>query len=224
MTGKQLGGLAFAVLICSNVASAAPIVGITEWSYDSLPGEWVEFTNVSNAPVDMTNWSEDDNDRHAGTHSFGTTFGIVQPGESVVMTEASEAAFRTAWNLPASVKVWAGATGTGYSNDNLGRSDEINLYDSTGTLIDQLTYNDQGTGSVHGPRTQNISGNIPFSALGTNNASAAVASTVGDSFHSYSNTSSNVGNPGQYAPVPEPSSIVLIAVGAALGVIRRRHS
>jgi hypothetical protein len=222
MTRKQFIGLAVVALMCSNAATAAPIVSITEWSYDSLPGEWMEFTNTSNAPVDMTDWSQDDNDRHAGTHAFGTTFGIVQPGESVVVTETAEATFRTAWNLPASVKVWAGATGTGYSNDNLGRSDEINLYDSTGSLIDQLTYNDQGTGNVHGPRTQNVSGNIPFAALGLNNASLAVASTVGDTFHSYSNSSSNVGNPGQYSSVPEPTSLALIAIGTLIGTLRRR--
>jgi predicted extracellular nuclease len=186
----------------------------------------VEFTNVSNAPVNMTDWSEDDSNRIPGKHAFGNTFGIVQPGESVVLTAAPEATFRAAWNLPASVKVWAGATGTGYTDDNLGRSDEINLYDGLGTLVDSLTYNDQGSGNVKGPRTQNSSGNIPLSALGMNNASTAVLSTVGDSFHSYASTASTVGNPGSYAPatVPEPTSLILFATGLLCYTPRRRRN
>src|SRR4051812_14443479 len=213
MPCKKLGGLLVVAILLSETAAGAPIA-ITEWMYDGLPDEYVELTNISNAPVDMTNWSEDDNNRIPGKHAFGNTFGLVQPGESVIVSAAPEATFRAAWNLPASVKVWAGASGTGYTDNNLGRSDEINLYDSLGAQIDRLTYNDQGSGNVKGPRTQNSSGNIPLSAAGTNNASAAVLSTVGDSFHSYSNTvttASGVGNPGTYAPVtvPEPASLIL---------------
>ena len=58
----------------------------------------------------------------------------MQPGESVIGTEADAASFRTYWNLPASVKV------IGYgSKDNLGRSDEINVYDGANALVDRLT-------------------------------------------------------------------------------------
>ncbi len=158
---KKLGSFLAVAILLTRAAAGAPIA-ITEWMYDGLPDEYVEFTNVSGSSVDMTNWSEDDNDHIPGKHSFGNTFGVIQPGQSVVMTAAPEATFRTAWNLPASVKVWAGATGTGYTDDNLGRSDEINLYDSLGALVDSLTYNDQGSGNVKGPRTQNSSGNIPL--------------------------------------------------------------
>ncbi len=226
MNCKKLGSFLAVAILLTKTAAGAPIVSITEWMYDGLPDEYVEFTNVSGAPVDMTDWSEDDNNRIPGKHAFGNTFGIVQPGESVILTAAPEATFRAAWSLPASVKIWAGATGTGYTDDNLGRNDEINLYDSLGTLIDRLTYNDQGSGNVKGPRTQNSSGNIPFSALGTNNASAAVLSTVGDSFNSYASTASTVGNPASYAPatVPEPASLVLIATGLLFYTPRRRRN
>ena len=218
MSRKPNFALSLALLLLASANSRAGMV-LTEWMYDSPTGEYMEFTNVSGDPVDMTNWSQDDNDRIAGKHSFGSTFGIVQPGESVIVTEVAAAAFRTAWNLPASVKVFGP-----YSNDNLGRSDEINLYDSTGTLVDRLTYNDQGSGTVAGPRTSNVSGNIPYSALGLNNASLAVLSSIGDSYSSYANTSGNPGNPGVYTPVPEPSSIVLLAIGTLFGTLRRRHT
>ena len=222
MNWKYVGGLAAALMFTANSATAGPMMRITEWMYSGANGEYAEFTNVGNSPIDMTNWSEDDNNETAGVHAFGNTFGIVQPGQSVLLTEADPATFRTAWNLPASVKIWGP-----YSNDNLGRSDEINLYDDLGTLVDRLTFNDQGSGNVAGPRTQNVSGNFPLSALGANNASLAVLSSVGDTYASYTSTGGDIGNPGTYTPasvVPEPSSLALLFAGFAIGGFRRRRS
>jgi hypothetical protein len=173
----------------------------------------------------MTDWSQDDATREPSKHQLGSTFGIVQPGESVIVTEVSEASFRSAWNLPASIKVWAGPTGTGYSNDNLGRSDEVNLYDDLASLIDRLTFNDQGSGNVAGPRTQNISGNIPLGWLGANNASQAVLSSVNDVYHSYASTGGDIGNPGRYTPfvaVPEPAMLALVGLGV-MGLLPMRR-
>ncbi len=218
MSRKSVFALTLTMLLLANASAHAGMV-LTEWMYDSTNGEYMEFTNFSNDPIDLSNWSQDDNDRIAGKHAFLNTFGIVQPGESVIVTEAPEAAFRTAWSLPASVKVFGG-----YTNDNLGRSDEVNLYDNFGALIDQLTYNDQGSGNVHGPRTSAVSGNIPVAALGLNNASLAVVSTVGDSYGSYASTGGSIGNPGKYTPfVPEPSSAALLAIATLIGTIRRRR-
>ncbi len=226
MGRKLVVWLSLALLVLAGADLHAQI-RITEWMYSGTDGEYAEFTNVSNSPIDMTNWSEDDNTGTPGVHAFGTTFGAVQPGESVILTESPEASFRTAWNLPSSVKVWAGPTGTGYSEDNLGRSDEINLYDNLGSLIDRLTYDDQGSGNVDSPRTQNISGNIPLGALGANNASLATLSFLGDTYMSSVSTGGDVGNPGKYTPftpVPEPSSLVLLIAGSAIGLLRRRHN
>src|SRR6266576_537593 len=95
---------------------------ITEYMYSGANGEFVEFTNVGATAIDMTGWSFDDATRHVGVHSL-SAFGIVQPGESVIVTETTPvSAFRSAWNLCATIKI----TG-GYANDNLGRADEINL-------------------------------------------------------------------------------------------------
>src|SRR6478672_1790121 len=161
-----------------SAASAGPVV-ITEWMYQpgtgSNPGpaEYFEITNTGSLPVSMTGWTEDDITSHSlggpGLHSL-SGFGTLQPGESALGIDGSDvAAFRTYWNLSASVKVIAYGTSNG-----LGRADEINIYDNTNALVDRLTYDDVNIG---GPRTQGTSGNITSSQLGLNHANLAVASS-----------------------------------------------
>jgi hypothetical protein len=117
--------------------------------------------------------------------------------------------------LPSTVAVWGP-----YTDDNLGRSDEINLYDASNNLVDRLTFNDQ-TGQ--GPRANNVGANIPLADLGMNKASSAVLSVVGDAYGSYKSTAGDIGNPGTYTPfqVPEPATITLIATAALMLVTRR---
>lgn len=212
---------------------SVPNVRITEWMYNSSAasglGEFVEFTNLGSTAVNFSGWSFDDNSRTPGSQALGA-FGFVNPGESVILTDATEADFRASWNLATSVKVIGGNT------NNLGRSDEINLYDNSGTLVDQLTYNDQGTGSVKGPRTSGVSAHPgSLAVIGTNNASGWVLSAVGDAEHSYKSLASgalvagDTGSPGFTsfaAAVPEPESYALMLAGFGLiGAVarRRRH-
>jgi predicted extracellular nuclease len=205
----------FVCLVLIMIAPAASAqIRITEWMYRGAPGEFVEFTNVGATLIDLTGWCYDDDSRinttAGGAFDLGA-FGIVAPGESVLITEAAPATFRAAWNLGAGVKV------LGPYTNNLGRNDEINVFDNAGALVDRLTYGDETfPGSI---RTQNFSGNIPQSALGTNNPLAAVLSSVGDGFGSYASTSATVGNPGAY--VPEPGLATAALVGAVL-LARRR--
>lgn len=105
----------------------------------------------------------------------------------------------------------------GGNSNNLGRSDEINIFDSSDNLVDRLTYNDQ---SGLGPRTNSVSGNILPANYGTNDAAAVVLSSVGDQFGSRLSSLGEIGNPG---PVPEPTSLCLAAAGAALLIGRRRE-
>ncbi|MBI1368026.1 MAG: PEP-CTERM sorting domain-containing protein [Planctomycetes bacterium] len=201
-------------------AAASPahaVVRITEWMYSGVPGEYVEFTNVGLTSVDLTGWSYDDDSRTPGVLDL-SAFGTLAAGESVVITEATEADFRAAWSLPNSVKV------IGEYTNNLGRNDEINLFDDMGNLVDRLTYGDQNfPGTL---RTQDVSGNIQLGALGTNDPSAVDTSFVGDVYGSYLATSGDLGNPGQYlvfGPVPEPASLSILLAGAALIGRRRRR-
>ena len=166
---------------------------ISEWMYSGTSGEFVEFTNMSAAPIDMTGWSMDDDHAVAGAFSL-STFGVVQPGESVVVTEAVEATFRAAWNLPASVKI-IGGLGVATGN-NLARNDEINLYNASNVLVDRLTYGDQAfPGTI---RTQNTSGQTCVESVGQDNPALWELSNVGDEYNSFTASTGEKGSPGSY--------------------------
>jgi hypothetical protein len=180
-------------------------IRITEWMYSGANGEFIEFTNMSGLPVDMSDkWFYTDSDRGVMDVSL-SGFGIVQPGESVIITESAEAAFRTAWALDPAVKVIGSNL-----NSNLGRVDEINVYHS-GALVDRLTFGDNRVpmdppvgapptaGSI---RTQNRSGNpVSLAALGVNDVFqwvlANTAAQGPDGFGTYTSvTGGDRANPG----------------------------
>ena len=233
MNRKLLPVLIGAAMLASGFpqgASAVPVTGIkiTEWMYNSnaasttTGGEFVELTNFGSSPINMSGWSFDDNSRAPGSESL-SAFGTIGVGQSVILTEMSAANFRSVWGLASSVKIVGGIT------NNLGRSDEINIYDASNALVDQLTYNDQGSGTVKGPRTSGASA-VPQSLayVGANDASHWVLSSVGDVNGSWKTAAGDIGNPGysSLAPVPEPGTYAMLLAG--LGLVgfaaRRRQS
>ncbi|MEW5823148.1 MAG: DUF3616 domain-containing protein [Pseudomonadota bacterium] len=189
MRRVRRGGRSLIVLgLCVVSGAASANMRITEYLYSGTPGEFIEFTNTGATPIDMTGWSFDDSSRVAGSFSL-SGFGVVQPGESVILTEASTTDFRAAWVLCDRVKVIGGL------DQNLGRGDEINLYDAGSTLIDRLTFGDQTyPGTI---RTQDISGKVSVAGLGTNAISEWLLSSVSDGEGSWSNGSGNIGSPGR---------------------------
>ena len=191
-------------------ADAQAQIRITEWMYAGANGEFVELTNMGGSPLDMNdNWFYSDSDRGL-TDLDLDDFGLVLPGESVILTETAEAAFRAAWELDPTVKVIGGNI-----NSNLSRVDEINIFHS-GSLIDRLTFGDirvptdppigapATAGSI---RAQGRSGNpISLSALGANNvfqwALASTAAQGTDDFGTYtSTTGGDRANPGFFSLV-----------------------
>ncbi|MBF2058164.1 MAG: ExeM/NucH family extracellular endonuclease [Cyanobacterium sp. T60_A2020_053] len=174
--------------ITNASASGVGDIQITEFMYAGNNDEFVEFTNVGDAPVDMEGWSFDDDSRVAGTVNL-SAFGTVEPGESVILTEASANAFRTAWGIPSTVKIIGGLTA------NLGRNDEINLFDQDNNLVDRLTY---GDGDFSGTiRAQNISGWAPVTALDDQTIDSDwVLSTVNNVQNARTSTGGDVGSPG----------------------------
>lgn len=226
MNAKKIAA-ALALSALATAQANAAIV-ITEWMYNpgTTGGEFIEFTNTGTTAVNLTGWSFDDNSRAPGSYSL-SGFGVVNAGESVILTESSAAAFRTEWNLGANVKVLGG------NDQNLSRSDEVNIFNNnspTPGLVDRLTYNDQGTGTVKGPRTQGVSGRaLSATALGANNASLWVLSATGDIEGSWVSLTGDIGSPGKtsYAPsaVPVPAAAWLMLSGIGmLGAKVRRKS
>lgn len=205
--------LTLAAMVAAGRANAA--IRITEWMYSGDDGEFIEFTNTGAAPVDLTGWSFSDSARTPGAVSL-SALGTIAAGESFILAEPTAAAFRTAWNLSATVKV------LGENTANLGRSDEMNIYDAANTLVDRLTYGDQViAGSI---RAQNASGNPKtIGALGTNDALQWQLAVAGDAYGSYAGAAGNVGNPGSFNLVPEPAAWGLAALaGAAISLRARR--
>lgn len=200
-----------AIAIIAAAAAANAGMRITEYMYSGNGDEFVEFTNLSGAAIDMTGWSYDDDSRAPGTLDL-SAFGVVAAGESVIISEIDAATFRAIWNLDASVKV------IGEYTNNIGRNDEINLYDGNGDLVDRLTYGDGDfPGSI---RTQTISGNVLPSAIGANDPYAWVLSSIGDAFGSYASSVDDIANPGIY--IPGPGVLALLALGGLSSCRRRR--
>lgn len=186
-TSRVLAAFCFAFAATSVYAAAQ--MRITEYMYSGDDGEFIEFTNVGDAAQNMSGWSFDDNSEISGSVDL-SAFGTLQPGESAILTESDAETFRAAWNLCPAQKIIGG------NSDNLGRDDEINLYDNNGTLIDRLTYGDDifSPGSI---RTQNTSGVVSAAGLGMNLIADWSKSAVGDAEHSSTSTHSDVGSPGR---------------------------
>ncbi len=198
-----------AALALASAASAQ--VRITEWMYSGAEGEYIEFTNIGAAPVDMTGWSFDDDSRTPGTVDL-STFGMVAPGASVLLIEGVGADFRTAWGLGAGIGIFE------LNKTNLGRNDEINLFDAADALVDRLTYGDQNiAGSI---RTQNRSGSTEIENLGANTVLTWDLASVGDAYGSWASVGGDVGNPGTY--VPAPGALALAGISGLLVSRRRR--
>jgi predicted extracellular nuclease len=211
---KKLITLAAAAALLPSLANAQ--IHITEWLYSGSGGEFVELTNVGSSAIDLTGWSYDDDSRTPGVFSL-SGFGVVAAGETVVFTETDAAAFVADWAL-VGTKVLGGYT------NNLGRNDEINIFDAGGSLVDRLSYGDENfPGTL---RTQNTSGRATFDALGANDPSKWVFSAIGDIDLSRMSSNGDVGSPGFSAlAVPEPQTYALLLAGlAVVGAVARRRA
>lgn len=174
-------------------------VRITEFMYAGAHGEFIELTNLGTTPVDLAGWSLDDSNAVPGAFPL-SAIGVLAPGESAIVTENVAETFRAAWNLPPSVKI-IGELGATLGN-NLGRNDQIHVFDPAGGLVDRLFYGDQTfPGTI---RTQNRSGQAPCSTIGNNQIAAWVLATIGDAYGSVASSGAtpDIGSPGRYLPAP----------------------
>lgn len=177
---------------CGSFVCPLPTGGamrITEYMYSGTGGEFIEFTNLDVTAIDMTGWSYDDDSATPATVDL-SAFGVVAPGESVVLTEDDAAVFATDWGL-SGVVIIGGLTA------NIGRGDQVNLFDAGGVLADRITYGDQVfPGTI---RTQESSGWPCDTAVGADNIVDWFLSFAGDPQSSFASTNGDVGNPGTFA-------------------------
>jgi len=199
------------VLTASAIAAAAQAqVRFTEWMYQGVgeAHEYIEITNTGASPVSLDTYSFDDSSRVAGSFQLS---GILAPGASAIITDITPGEFQALWNTPAGLMIF------GSNGQNLGRGDELNLFNGF-DLVDRLTYGDNVAG-VGGPRTQNFSGITQPANWGTNIAANWFRAAVGDAYGSYANTLGDVGNPGF---VPAPGAAAVLGLGLIAGGRRRR--
>lgn len=189
---KSLGLYTLIVAACffsicvAQESNTATNLKITEFMYKGNGHEFFELTNLGHAPIDMTDWSYDDESQNPDTVDL-TDLGIIEPGESVILTTDDEEDFIDDWNLT-DVKVMR------YSSGTLGTNDQINIYSNTDQLIDCLTF-----GKDDFPLSINAKYHSAFPVtadVGTDNIYRWLLSRDNDVHNSYPSDNGDIGNPG----------------------------
>jgi hypothetical protein len=114
-----------------------PVVVINEINYNSSksfdPGDWIELCNATNGAIDISGWVIMDENR---TPSFAINPGtILQPGSYIVLCVDSKS-FNS---LFPNVTTYQGDMKNGLS----GGGEILFLYDTSGRLVDSLTYDNK---------------------------------------------------------------------------------
>lgn len=225
-TKLALGGLA--LLATLNLASAQ--IYITEFFYQGrgssgtlgFEHEFVELTNFGASAVDVTGWyyrdSTEGNPTATPNSPFSLSgFGSIAAGESVIITDLSEADFRLVWGtLDPSVRV------IGLSAPGLGRSDAIRIFDANDDIVDQLRYGDETFAGSE--RFRYTTGVTDFANLGADNIVGWFFSDT-DGTTNLTSANGDVGNPGYVntTAIPEPATAAaLVGLLALAGALSRR--
>ncbi|HEX8295696.1 MAG TPA: lamin tail domain-containing protein [Chthoniobacteraceae bacterium] len=210
-----------AVLLTGALASAQSAIVITEvhptGNNASYAADWFELTNNGASAVNITGWKIDDS-----SASFASALALrgvtnIASGASVIFlegiadgtTDSTIATnFRSAWfgaNPPAGLMIGGyGGSGAGLGNSG----DAVNIYDSTGTLVANVSFLAATTGTTF---------DNPSGANG-----AVTTKSVSGVNGAFTSPGGEIGSPGA---VPEPGSATLL-FGAIAGIaaLRRRRS
>lgn len=180
------------VPVFSVPAVAAGKIRITEFMHAGNGGEFVELTNVGDAPVDMTGFSFDDSGDTPGAFDL-SAFGTVSPGESVVLTTDTPAAFAADWGLTGVVII-------GGNTQLLDASDRLNVFDAASLLVDRLNYGVAFPGSID---TTGTGGWTHAEHVGQDSIFDWQLAVPADAQHSVTSASGDVGSPGTCAYLSE---------------------
>ncbi|MCW2759693.1 MAG: hypothetical protein JWO46_3439, partial [Nocardioidaceae bacterium] len=188
----SLGALTLVVVVPAAHADPGASIRITEFAYGGKvaaagDGEYVELTNTGTAPQDLTGWTYDNKTATAATGLSLTGLGTVAAGESVIVTDLTDAQFRTEWGLKPAVKVLTNAqTHTLNSGPN-----SVHVYDGTGTEVDSVSYA-TGFETAKGQSAWVDAAHVGAKADTTGWTISAAADTEG----SWASAGGSVGSPG----------------------------
>ncbi len=201
----------FAALAAASFASVSMAnIVITEASSTGSSGtvgsDWFELTNRGLTSVDITGWRVDDNSNSFAASLLLNGVTSIAPGESVVFIESALGAkipdYRTFWGQIDSLQIGF------YSGSGIGLGsggDAVNIYDSTGVLINNVTFGAAVQGVSFGYDPASSTFGAP-SVAGINGARTSASGT-------------DVGSPGV---IPAPSAAALLAMGGVMAGRRRR--
>ncbi len=188
----------FLLMVTPSAGGTASLIisEVAPWSSgNSLPSlavDWFEVTNIGTATANIVGWKVDDDSRSLNNAVALNGVTSIAPGESVIFLETTDlagksAAFKSLWfgaNPPTSLQIGS------YSGAGIGLStggDQVNLFDSAGTLQVGGTFGASPTG--------------PFAtfdnAAGLNNATISRLSVAGvNGAFAAANDSAEIGSPG----------------------------
>jgi Lamin Tail Domain len=225
LAGSLLNNSASAAIVISEVDSAGSGTGASSYNQD-----WFELTNTGATTVDLSGWKIDDN-----SNSFASAVTLngvisISAGQSIVFIDttgstattpptsaevaSTQAKFINAWfgaNVPAGFAMgnyWGSGVGLGQGGD------AINIYNSTGGLMANVTFSAATTGKTFD------------NTVGLNNAAISQLSAAGSNGAFLSANGAEIGSPGIVAaPVPLPAAAWLLLSGLGMfGPMVRRRS
>lgn len=224
----NLCGAILCLFFVHSAAVAAFDLQITEIWPGNEPGEnlsedWFELTNFGDmafdSSVDGALYFDDDSaDWEAADQLFYNADGpvVIEPGESVVFSDgglAGAVALFGLWSpeLTFTIGQYDGS-GLGQGGDGVAvfHDADMNGLDASDPVIDFETYPDA---NATGGRSFDV-----YNGVFSHPSYATLTTDLNDAFQSA------IGTPGYLAAVPEPSSVIMVLLGASLGALALRRS
>jgi autotransporter-associated beta strand protein len=207
LTALALGSL---VAQIAAPAHAAGIIRITEVMSSGGTADWFELTNYGDEAINITGWKMDDSSAAFGTSVLLAGITSIASGTSVVFIEGTSPTadgFKTYWGGSVTTGVAVGSyTGSGIGLSSAG--DGVAIFDSSGTLITQVTF---------GAATANSSFYWTYTPAGSVVTSAAISSSGNLGAFTSVSAPTNTGSPGVAVTVAESADLYWAANGTSLG-------